>query len=106
MPLLLWNNDTDFSFDPQWLVENTKQGISVLRIVRRAAQILINSGFRVNLLEILPALATAFHRNFLPHTQFEMEPMAGIVRLAGLAKLTQILNSKLVLNAIKLTKAL
>jgi hypothetical protein len=45
--------DTDFSFDPQWLVENTKVGIPVLRIVRPAAQIFANSGGLVKLLELL-----------------------------------------------------
>ena len=53
-------------------------GKLALRIVRPAAQILTNSGFRVKLLELLLELAAAFHHNFLPHSRLEVEPMAGI----------------------------
>jgi hypothetical protein len=70
--------DTDFSFDPQWLVENTKLGISVLRIVRRVAQILTNSGCLVKVLELLLELDAVAIHNFLPQLRLEVEPMAGI----------------------------
>jgi hypothetical protein len=53
-------------------------GISVLRIVRRAAQILTNSGCRVKVLELLLELDATDIHNFLPHKRLEVEPMAGI----------------------------
>ena len=53
-------------------------GILALRIVRAAAQILVNSAFQIKLLELLLELAAVFHRNFLPHSRLEVEPMAGI----------------------------
>jgi hypothetical protein len=68
------------SFDPQWLVENNKVGIFVLRIVRRAAQILTNSGCQVKVLELLLEPGAADIHNFLLHTQLEVEPMAGIAQ--------------------------
>jgi hypothetical protein len=57
-------------------------GILVLRIVRRAAQILTNSGCLVKVLELLLELDATDIHNFLLHTQFEVEPMAGIGRLS------------------------
>ena len=50
----------------------------MLRIVRRAAQILTNSGCQVKVLELLLDSGAADIHNFLLHTQFEVEPMAGI----------------------------
>jgi hypothetical protein len=55
-------------------------GISVLRIVRRAAQILTNFGCQVKLLELLLEHGAVAIHNFLLHTQFEVEPMAGIAQ--------------------------
>ena len=49
-----------------------------MRKVRRAAQILTNSGGQVKVLELLLEPGATDIYNFLLHTQFEVEPMAGI----------------------------